>query len=65
MSVIYIDEYEPSSASIQLQDPIYKVSQDNEQIRVRKAGITPPVLYLLPIAIVGGIAVIWWLMKKS
>ena len=65
MSVVYIDEYEPSSASLQLQDPIYKVSQDNEQIRVRKAGISPSALYLLPLAIVGGIAFAWWLMKKS
>jgi len=65
VSVVYIDEYEPSSASLQLQDPIYKVSQDNEQIRVRKAGISPSALYLLPLAIVGGIAFAWWLMKKS
>jgi hypothetical protein len=50
---------------LKLQDPIYKVSQDNEQIQVRKAGIPPSALYLLPLAIVGGIAFAWWLMKKS
>lgn len=65
MSVVYVDEYEPSCACLKLQDPIYKVSQDNEQIQVRKAGIPPTALYLLPIAIIGGIAFAWWLMKKS
>jgi len=65
MSIVYIDEYEPSSASLQLQDPIYKVSQSQEQIQVGKLQAPAPWLYLLPILVVGGIAVAWWLTKKS
>jgi len=65
VSVVYVDEYESSSALLQLKDPIYKVSQNNEQIRVRKAGIPPSALYLLPLAIASGALLIYWLVKKS
>ena len=65
MQIEYIDEYQPSSASLTLQDPIYKVSQDNERIRIGKAGLPSYAIILLPVLIVGGIAVAWWLTKKK
>lgn len=63
-NIVYIDEYQPSSASLQLgKDPVYQVSKDSEQIRVGKLEITPTMI-LVPIAVVGGIALLWWITKK-
>ena len=60
-----VPEYQPSSAFLTLQDPIYKVSQSKENIRIGKAGLPSYAIVLLPILIVGGIAVAWWLTKKK
>lgn len=63
-NIIYVDEYQPSSASLQLgKDPVYQVSQDSEQIRVGKLEISPTMI-LVPIAVVDGIALLWWITKK-
>ena len=65
MSIVYVDEYEPSTASLKLTDPIYKVSQDNERITVGKVAL-PTVSWIVPVVVVGGIITIaWWLTKKS
>lgn len=65
MPVIYVDEYEPSTASVELRDPIYKVSEDNEQITVGKVAL-PTVSWIVPVVVIGGIiTVAWWLTKKS
>jgi len=65
MPIVYVDQYEPSTASLKLTDPIYKVSQDNEQIRVGRVAL-PTVSWLVPVMVVGGIiTVAWWLTKKS
>lgn len=65
MPVVYVDEYAPSTASVELRDPIYKVSQDNEHITVGKVAL-PTVSWIVPVVVVGGIITIaWWLTKKS
>jgi len=65
MQVVYIDEYQPSQASLMLEDSIYKVSQDNENIRVGKLAVPSPLVYLLPILAVGGLVALYWIAKKS
>ena len=65
MPIVYVDEYEPSSASLQVTDPIYKISQNAERITVGRVGI-PTASWLVPVVVVGGIITIaWWLTKKS
>jgi hypothetical protein len=65
MQVVYVDEYQPSSASLTLQDPIYKVSQDNERIRIGKAGLPSYAIILLPLIVIGGIGLIYLATRKS
>jgi hypothetical protein len=48
-----------------LEDSIYKVSQDNENIRVGKLAVPSPLVYLLPILAVGGLVALYWIAKKS
>jgi len=65
MPVIYVDQYEASTASLELTEPIYKVSQDDKQIKVGRATL-PTTSWLVPVLVVGGvITVAWWLTKKS
>lgn len=48
MSVVYVDEYQPSSARLLLgQDPIYKTSKDDERIRIRRLAAPSPIGILI------------------
>lgn len=62
--IIYVDEYEPSSASLEVgQDPIYKVSAESEQIRVR--ALQAPMNYVGPILLIGSLAAVAYLIWRS
>jgi len=64
MQIVYVDEYQPSSASLTLQDPIYKISQDNERIRVGKLAAPSPALIIIPLIVIGGIGLLYLAMRK-
>jgi len=63
MQVVYVNEYQPSSASLKIDDPIYKVSSDDEKIRVGKIAVPSPLLFAIPIITVGGIIALYYLTK--
>jgi len=48
MPVVYVDEYQPSSAYLRLgQDPIYKTSRDDERIWIRRLVVPSPIGILI------------------
>lgn len=49
--IVFVDEYQPSSATLTLNDPIYTKSQDTENIRIGVANYTS-ILILFGIAAV-------------
>jgi hypothetical protein len=66
MQVIYVNEYQPSSATLKIGgDPIYKVSGDDEKIRVGKVAVPSPLLVAIPLLAIGGIIAVYWLSKRS
>ena len=61
--IIYVDEYESSSASLEVgQDSIYKVSAESERIRVRALQAHN---YVAPILLVGSLAAVAYLIWRS
>ena len=64
MQVVYVNEYQPSSASLKINDPIYKLSKDDEKIRVGKITLSP-LLFAIPILAIGGIVAVYYLTKPS
>ena len=63
MSVVYVNEYQPSSATLKLGDPIYTASKEKEKIQVGKLAPSP-ISYLIPLIVVGSVGlVLYWLVK--
>jgi len=53
MPVVYVDEYEPSSAQVRLgQDPFYKTSRDDERIRIRRLAVPSPIGILIILGLI-------------
>jgi hypothetical protein len=53
MSVVYVDEYQPSQAYVRLgQDPIYKTSADDERIRIRRLAVPSPIGILIILGLI-------------
>jgi hypothetical protein len=50
MQVVYVNEYQPSSAKVVLGDPIYKKSYRTESIRVAPAVDVVPIALILVLA---------------
>jgi hypothetical protein len=49
--IVYVDEYQPSSARVTLGDPIFQKSTQAERIQVRKLGAPSPIGMLLIVGI--------------
>ena len=63
--ICYIDEYQPSSASLQLKDPIFKSSKSNEQIQVRRMAVPNWKAVAVPLVIGGAIVLGVYVLCKS
>lgn len=50
--VVYVDEYQPSSAKITLGDPIYRGSSETESLRIGRIAAPSPIGILIVLGII-------------